>query len=488
MSNSKTDRKGKPGEMINLELVGTKKANVDYRLKLEESQQLCYPELVKTTKNKLNNLLEEVNTKVSIDYSNQEIRDVQAAVYIMLERVVERVNKRGMFKICRIEPCGSTVEQTSVWKYYRGRGERHTEFDFLAVLDCFPVIICRDNECRQCVGVSQLPVHKNRLYENGYSRLWTGLSDRVRYDKIFRRELNTCLVSACDCFSLKIDDRCSTPSYSYKPAPACKSGYRCGECVVEMPTGILRVNHSVSVGGAYEDAHCSLVFRWISKANTLLACDIMLNADAREINALSIHVDFLPAIEVLKAKPDKDVHKHDFFLVPKYCNGCGRGGTWRKSDCMTEIEYIVKEMSEKHRKCYKIIKYCLSTIISGSRIGINWYYVKTVALNHSRECSDTSEDCAECVLKMLIELKHVYETKTLYQFHEPGVNAVRSPYETEINRILQCFIEILCSVTKTISCDMLLQEIDYMLAKESFMLISPQHISPVTQSCLPDVI
>ena len=51
--------------------------------------------------------------------------------------------------------------------------------------------------------------------------------------------------------------------------------------------------------------------------------------------------------------------------------------------------------------------------------------MKTVALNHSRDCSDSSEGCAECVLKILTDLKQAYETGTLTSFHESGVNIFR---------------------------------------------------------------
>ena len=134
---------------------------------------------------------------------------------------------------------------------------------------------------------------------------------------------------------------------------------------------------------------------------------------------------------------------------------------WRKSYCMAEIVYIVNEMSEKHRKCYKIIKYFLQRFM---KFGINWYYVKTVALYHSRECSDSSEDCAECVLKMLTELKHAYETETLKSFYDSDVNifdsnnaAIFRSLYTRDKRIFKKVIKRLCSVRNTDSCYTLLQ-------------------------------
>ena len=416
------DRKRRT-EKINQELGGTKKAKVTTQLKLKENTRLHYPKLDDTRTNKLNKLLDELVTKASIDYGNQEIRDIQTAVHTVLERVVTRVNERGMFKISRIVPCGSMAEQTAVLKFDYEK-EMYTEFDFLANLEYSPNIICRYHDCKQCVKVSELPVPvgaMSKLQEYGDKLLSAGTAERC--DHVFWREINTCLGSDCQCFSVQYNDHIITPSYSYKLAAECESDYRCDKCVVEMPTGILRVNHSEYVG-RYSAAKCSLAFMWTSKANTLPVYDSLLQERARQVTSLPVHVDFLPALEVLKAEPDEAVH--DFFLVPKYCNGCRYvfrvRNNWRKSNCMAEIAYIANEMSEKHRKCYKIIKYFLSIT---HIFNINWYYVKIAALNHSRECSDSSEGCAECVLKMLIDLKHNYETETLTSFHEPGVNIFR---------------------------------------------------------------
>ena len=449
------DRKRRT-EKINPELGGTKKAKVTNQPKL--NARLHYPKLDDTKTNKLNQLLDKVVTRASIDYGNQEIRDIQTAVHIMLDRVVTRVNERGMFKISRIEPCGSMRECTAGWKYYRITHKCYTEFDFLANLDYSPNILCLDHGCGQCVKVSELPVPVGAMskLQEYHDKFWS-IGTAARCDHLFWRETNTCLGSDCHCFSVQYDDN-SFPSYSYKLAAECESDYRCDKCLVEMPTGILRVNHSVKVGRV-EQANCSLAFMWTSKATTLPVYDYLLQEEARQVTSLPVHVDFLPALEVTKAKPDEATH--DFFLVPKDCNGCGYDeDNWRKSNCMAEIAYIVKEMSEKHRKCYKIIKYFLSTVvIEVISPNINWYYVKTVTLNHSRECSDSSEDCAECVLKILTDLKHVYETKTLTSFHESGVNIFRRDLgyldpttiiskvnKTTIN-FIQKAIKRLCSAT-----------------------------------------
>ena len=388
---------------------------------------------------------------MAIDYSNPEILHIQTAVRTMVERVVTRVNERGRFKIPRIVPCGSMAEQTAVLKFNYEEG-MYTEFDFLANLDYSPNIICRDHHCRQCVEVSEFPVSVGAMSELQEFDKFSHLGTAPRCDHLFWREVNTCLGSDIHCFSVQYNDKPNFPSHSYKLAAECESDYRCEKCVVEMPTGILRVNHSVSVGRRRGHANCSLAFMWTSKANTLSVYDELLQKKARQVTSLPVHVDFLPALEVLKAEPDEAVH--DFFFVPKNCNSCGYGvDKWRKSNCLAEIAYIVNEMSVKHRKCYKIIKYFLSTIGRGTRdmgirFNLNGYHVKIVTLNHSRKCSDSSEGCAECVLGILTELKHGYETKTLTSLQESGVNIFRQTYiGPDHIESMQKAIKRLCSAT-----------------------------------------
>lgn len=371
-----------------------------------------------------NSLLEEVITATSIDYNNQEILDIQTAVHTMMSKVVSRMNKQGKFEISRIQPCGSMVEKTAIWKYEDETEEIYTEFDFLAILANSPEIIRLDRGCGQCVGVSELPAHANALSE--YQSIPCCYYDREMCGRLFRKELNTCLGSDCDCFSVHCTEtwRC----FSYKLAEKCDTDYLCDKCVVEMPTGILRVNDSAS-GSRLGEENCSVVFCWTSKANKLVVCGKMLKEEALRISSLRVRVDFLPALEVLKAKAGKATCENDFFLVPKPCIVCGNNEHWRKSNCFAEIDHILNEMSEKHRKCYKILKFFFSTVID--KFHINCYYIKTVSLNHSRTCSDSSDACAECVDKMLTELGHAYETKTLNSFSDFGFN-IFSAYGAKI--------------------------------------------------------
>ena len=456
---------------------------------IEENERLHNSNLDETKKIKLNALFEEIVTKASVDYNKQEIQDIQTAVHKMLHRIVTRVNGRCVFNISRIEPCGSMAEQTSVWKYLYNQEEHcdelNTEFDILAVLANSPKTL-RDRDCGVCVMVSKPPVSVKAiesLYHKNEIAYWRRDNERDLCDGLFKREINTCLFSDCHCFSVVLDyNRFISPfcGFSYKSSAEHKSDYSCFKCVVVLPTGILSVNDSEVIGRGRR-SNCSLMFRWTSKAQTLSVSDKLLQKNSQIINSLSIHVDFLPALEILKARQGKAAREHDFFLVPKDCKVC-KGSNWRKSNCMAETAYIVNEMSEKHRKSYKIIKYYHATFIrpvaglgairrrkalfeqSFTKLlkenvtSIDGYHVKTAILKHSRDCSDSSEDYANCVLKVFTDREHAYRTKVLHSFHDSGVNVFASTYIEFISDcgwLLQQINERLCSVTNTDSCSTL---------------------------------
>ena len=416
-----------------------------------------YLELDEKKKIKLNELFDEIDKKASIDYSNKEIKDIKTAVHTMLARIAGRVNKRRRFTIAGIRACGSMAEQSSVWKYGEQTGERYTEFDFLAELE-FSMLIIDSVACdlSQCAAVSVRPPLPNGdmgtlLKEYNISRLDND-SDRSLCDKLFWREINICLGSACQCLSVEfVDLNPNSPNVSYHLTQNHLSD-KCKECVVEMATGILRVNDSLCVGPG-EEANCSLAFRWTSKANLLSACDQLLHEKARQINSLSVYVDFLPALPVDRIAQT--------YLVPKRCNLCRADDRWRLSHFHVETSYLVSKMTEKHRKCYKIIKYCLSKFKDENCFYVRWYHVKTAALTHSLECKDSSDACAECVLKILTDLKRAYEFRTLYSFHKPSVNIFNPPKFSNENKIFQDAIERFCSVTINDSCNTLLQPMEY---------------------------
>ena len=109
------------------------------------------------------------------------------------------------------------------------------------------------------------------------------------------------------------------------------------------------------------------------------------------------------------------------FLIPKSCNCCAISSPvcWKKSMCLSEIHTIANEMKDKHRKCYRLIKLLLELVDDTVyyRSYFNQYSVKTVVLHHSRQCLDTSDECANCVLHIFRELQLAHETRRLRSLH-----------------------------------------------------------------------
>ena len=205
----------------------------------------------------------------------------------------------------------------------------------------------------------------------------------------------------------------------------------------------------------YTPALCSLIFLWSSKAESLFAPFSLSSDDYKPVKKLTIFVDFLPAFQFVRYDPARKRDVHGDFVVPKPCKICldGKyGGRWRKSSAYYEMLYIKHNMTPRHKRCYRLVKYFTEALISSLApqnfsYKINKYHVKTAAIRHSMACIDTlSIDCAECVLKIFSELKHAYANQDLKALY----------YQTNLIKIFHlepvCFfssaIDKLCSVTE----------------------------------------
>ena len=117
-------------------------------------------------KKKLKSFFQHIILNAPVDFSIQEIQDIQDAVHTMLERIRTRVNKRGIFNIDRIVPTGSMADKTAIWKYDDYEKESFLEFDNLAVLK-ESVRQCEDHgdyqRCPGCIRISKLPLNLNRM-------------------------------------------------------------------------------------------------------------------------------------------------------------------------------------------------------------------------------------------------------------------------------------------------------------------------------------
>ena len=191
----------------------------------------------------------------------------------------------------------------------------------------------------------------------------------------------------------------------------------CDNCRIEMPTGTSTVNTSITLEGGYYNpvsSNCSLIFSWTSKANLLTTPDQKCLHERHHIAKLPIYVDFLPALDALKQTYDGG-YDHDYFVVSKHCDKYHAG--WRKSSCMTEINIFSKDGSKTHRQCHQIIKHLLANSHSNTPwmqfMGIQNYDVKAVIVKYCLACSNASDDCFSCLVKILEELFTAYDSGKL---------------------------------------------------------------------------
>ena len=378
----------------------------------------------------MNSNLEELVTKARVDFSNPEIQDIQSAVSEMIERIKTGINERGLFSIYRTEVCGSMAEKTAMWKPAGRSNQPYIEFDFLAVLQAACDI---KPGCQECFYVNT-PSMNLDLLEKYYRSLYNSYLEGKRKQKgiveeCFIRETTNCLAS-CGCQEVIYQSQHYVLKYTFEPSSTCsKTQQGCEKCTVDRPTGTLRVKTSEIA------LTCTLIFQWTSKAKTLCTRDLVCLPKTEKMDNLRIHIDFLPALELFQSKqqsadvaacsssglvlnPTSSEYEHYCFLVAKCCGICdeyGYNGTWRRSGCRAEIDTIVNKMSDKHRKCYQVLKHL--TGFTFTPYPFNNYQLKVAILHHNSSCSDAGENCAECVFKVLDELQHVYETGQLKSLH-----------------------------------------------------------------------
>ena len=435
---------------------------IDQRIGTRRDRPLQYQsrELESKQREKLEEFFHQITSKAPVDYTNQEIKDIQYAVSIMLERIRTRVNRRGIFNIARIVPVGSGAEKTSLWKYcvHDDPTIKYLEFDYLGVLKD-SIEQCENQTSRQhcngCIAIVKPPMEyeRLRLYYNRDEFSAYTLKNKKVISNLFLNEINYCLTSSCDCLSIQCD-KDSLGRYKISLRPSVEHNHGCGDCTVDMPTGTLHVNTEINIDqDSRGPLNCSMIFQWNSKTKTLSAPDKDLLQKPKPIFSLPIYVDFLPALKSLKPTLSGSGDEHHFFIVPKPCNGDNENceDRWRKSRCTAEIQAFTSKMSDKHRRCYQIMKY-----LSGARVFQKvpnfWpeqlpnYHIKSVVLRHHTTCSDTTDDCVDCVIRIFRDLQRAYEKKELLSY-QSCTNI--GQYNFSYTNILQCkgFINTLCSVS-----------------------------------------
>ena len=334
----------------------------------------------------LRKFYEYIFKNAQIDYDNKEIQDIQKGVRIYLERLTAGMSERQTFRISYIQPCGSMEEQSSILKEEsENAGEdfiKYIEFDHLAVLDT-PDYIRLAGGCPGCRTSKTFLNDDNKLfYPHG-----------LLVDECFKRELRSTAAGFCDCFSRRRSNQV-LDSYGFDGCPS---------CVVDIDTGYLQLSWDNSNHNNY-----SLLLLWTSYATSLsnYNCYSLPVHAAQPIKYLPVHIDFLPAIKISGEQIDRS---NPLFMVSKKCSYCE--GLGRLSDCLGEIEYFRKKVSEKHKKSYIILKF-----ISHFSQRIHKYHLKVILFHHCGTCSDTSNNYTTCVLSILRELSQSYETSVLMSF------------------------------------------------------------------------
>lgn len=373
-----------------------------------------YKRLNRKQKEKLDELYDIIIDKTAIDYENPEIKDIRYAVRKMLDRIKEKANERGIFSISRVQLCGSMEERTSVWKFDKTTKSTYTEFDFLAVLnDCFESEW--DSSCPGCIKFKTSPVNLNSLrehFKHNANKFIAYINEPGKVDKLFQMEIAYCLASLCDCLCVNIKDG------SYRKIKFSSRPSGCRNCTIDMPTGTLEVNTAIKIQKlSGTPANCSLILLWKSKSLRLSApigpCTSLPRTCA--LGTLPIYVDFIPAFQYIGNELSNDERGNKNIIVAKQCSIRYETDGWRKSSCLAEINYMANYMSEKHRNCYKIMKYIIqeTQLCSSS----SHYHAKTILFNHGKTCTDSTNNLAECVVKMFCELTDAYESKELRSFN-----------------------------------------------------------------------
>ena len=387
----------------------------------------------KQTREKLHVSFDDIIRNVAIDYSNREFQDIQNAVFQLLRRVANKINERCVFKIDRVQLCGSMAEKISCWKthpVYVPPGETqkmaYIEFDFLAVLKRLDTYsVTNTYECPLCMNVKEIPV--DTITFRKYYRKPKPFASKGELNALFKKELRYGIISLCSCFSTvhpcsdSARPKETLPVNSLLQLSSVQPPQECDQCVVNMQTGRLQIATSIKPWKTrlqyyLMEPMCSIIFLWTSMNMNLFAPNINSLQRNHKMQNLPIYVDFLPVFEVCERTNSCGEFRYNYFVIPKRCN-CGCAGGWRISDCLSEIDAILNRMSVKHRKAYQALKY-LSTFMN--HLYAQPYHLKTEVLNHSVTCSNVSNTFIDCMIAILRELGLAYERTVLKPFSREG--------------------------------------------------------------------
>ena len=403
-------------------------------------------------------------TNASIDFKNEEVQDIASAVEELLQRYIKKISDRGTVKITRTQTCGSMAERTAMWKSHPkyvqdnlNLDPNYIEFDYLAIIEK-PSSFLSKAGCNACMKFEGVQLAKTvvdeHLDDGSDTPVWLYNHPSV-VDKLFHSELCSSIVSLCNCYAIgeckKFENIARRNEYTFMKT-ATETATKCDICTVYRNTGFLHIATSIKpiYGSAMEPKRSSFVFAWTSVAKTLIAPNADSLQNVEQLNNLRVNIDVLPAFELDNVGQDSE---HNRFLVAKKCSICVIDGTWRMSYTIRETETFLNEISANHKKCFMVIKYIAEQIglIDILTSPLNGYHIKTVFLNHSKDCTvaKEEEDYTKCIFSIVGRLASAYSSQYLYSFFDDGVNLIRLRDTMPDIVVSQRIREILHAITKS---------------------------------------
>ena len=371
-----------------------------------------------TSSMSLSKLYNDIVAKAKVNRSSREIEDISSAVEEMLERLVsgeiEMIIQTLTLKFHKVdlEPCGSMAEHTSLWKSTRRQFRQRTflEYDYLAVLQNEDKVVkIRGGGCQGCrriyIGGRGLVARNRRLF-GGDKKLGS-----IDIKGAFLAALYSRIHSRCSCCVDPDDTSSEDDRHNSRP---------CTECTVVRDTGYLQIAKIPGFNrkNVQDSEHCTIVFHWTSRTDSLLAPNVETLQPTEKIKRLVVRVDLLPAFE-FPSNRDGDQCGIKRFIIAKRCprNGIGH---FMVSYCMHELNAI-KQVSDQHRQSYIIIKFLYGQFIYWTGVDkyINSYHAKVAFLTHCQTCTDEQKDCTTCITEILQSLVEAYGSMSLRlpEFH-----------------------------------------------------------------------
>ena len=405
-------------------------------------------------------IFDELLKDICIDYTSQEIKDIESSVEELTQRYVNSFNEHSdSFHIKRIQPCGSMVEKTSLWKscsVFEGVKEHDInfiEFDYLAVIEK-PSDSVYQNGCSNCLMVRTRSEKELPKTVGVSGAEWPDSDDpnaMFNFDQRFHSELHSTIEASCSCYKVKQESHSSDHRQIYRYQET-STNTTCRRCTVWRQTGCLHIATTDEARYlAKNPLDCSFILVWNSSANSLTAAHSQTLRRSEPIQFLHIFVDFLPALEI---KGSQRAIKADF-VVPKGCGFCERYMTWRGSNCLNEVSAVRSKLSCTHRKCYMILKCIFAQIqaaIDFPHFYPKGYHIKCSVLNHGKYCSDDG-DFSKCVLKVTQDLQVAFQRGFLKSFVS-DLNLIEGEHPDSLRSAdvkLSAVVEALCHISSEIS-------------------------------------